>query len=103
MLKQFLLIALISFLVFSHSPRVWAIAIEQVPNPRKINGTGVSDTAGLLATEDKAQLDRLISALEAKNGSEIAVVTVPDTSIDSSSSSDFGGGDSSGGDSGDSW
>jgi len=80
MFKQSLCIGFISLAVLGQTPIVMAIAIDQVPNPRKTNGTWVSDTANLLTEDTKAKLNRMISTLEAKNGSEIAVVTVPDTS-----------------------
>ncbi|HEY9906922.1 MAG TPA: TPM domain-containing protein [Thermosynechococcaceae cyanobacterium] len=53
--------------------------IESVPNPRRTKGGWVSDTAHLLSPQSQADLNRMISELEAKNGSEVAVVTVPDT------------------------
>ncbi|MEP0873341.1 TPM domain-containing protein [Trichocoleus desertorum AS-A10] len=56
-----------------------AISVEQVPNPRQANGEWVSDVANILSPDTEASLNQQISELEAKNGSEIAVVTVPDT------------------------
>ena len=57
-----------------------AIEVKDVPNPRQINGTWVTDMAGLLDQPTKAQLNSVISQLERKKGTEIAVVTVPETS-----------------------
>ena len=54
----------------------WAIPINEVPNPRQINGTWVSDVANILSDRTEDQLNRRISQLEARNGSEIAVVTI---------------------------
>ncbi|WP_242065639.1 YgcG family protein [Trichocoleus sp. FACHB-262] len=56
-----------------------AVSVEQVPNPRQVNGGWVTDTANILSPATEANLNQKISELEAKNGSEIAVVTVPDT------------------------
>ncbi|MFM7888781.1 MAG: TPM domain-containing protein, partial [Pseudanabaena sp.] len=58
---------------------VWAIPISDIPNPRKLNGTWVSDVANILSPETEVQLNQRIDRLTAQNGSEIAVVTVPDT------------------------
>lgn len=58
----------------------WAVPVDSVPNPRQINGTWVTDMANILTPETEAEINRRISELEAKNGAEIAVVTVPDTS-----------------------
>jgi len=57
-----------------------AISPADVPNPRQLNGTWVTDMADLLSSESENQLNQMISELEAKNGVEIAVVTVEDTS-----------------------
>ncbi|MFM7599621.1 MAG: TPM domain-containing protein [Pseudanabaena sp.] len=56
-----------------------AIPISDIPNPRKLNGTWVSDVANILSADTESQLNRRISQLAAKNSSEIAIVTVPDT------------------------
>ncbi|MBD2127374.1 TPM domain-containing protein [Microcoleus sp. ZQ-A2] len=56
-----------------------ALEVKDVPNPRQINGTWVTDMAGMLDEPTEAQLNSLISQLERKNGTEIAVVTVPET------------------------
>ncbi|WP_434684623.1 TPM domain-containing protein [Pseudanabaena minima] len=56
-----------------------AIPISDIPNPRKLNGTWVSDVANILSVETESQLNRRISQLATNNSSEIAVVTVPDT------------------------
>jgi uncharacterized protein len=56
-----------------------AIPISDIPNPRKLNGTWVSDVANILSTETESRLNQRISQLAANNSSEIAVVTVPDT------------------------
>ncbi len=70
----FLSLAVISF----PSPSL-AVSVEQVPNPRQDNGGWVTDMADVLSPSTEAELNRMISELEAKNDSEIAVVTVPET------------------------
>ncbi|BAW95682.1 hypothetical protein NIES970_05920 [[Synechococcus] sp. NIES-970] len=55
-----------------------AIDINSVPNPRT-SGRWVTDMENILNVETEAQINRLITELEAKNGTEIAVVTVPNT------------------------
>ncbi|ABW30254.1 TPM domain-containing protein [Acaryochloris marina] len=59
---------------------VWAVPYKQVPNPRQQTRGWVTDMANVLSPETETQLNQLITQLEAENGSEIAVVTVPDTS-----------------------
>ncbi|HAA28276.1 MAG TPA: hypothetical protein DCE56_12080 [Cyanobacteria bacterium UBA8553] len=56
-----------------------AIEVKDVPNPRQIDGTWVTDQAGILSNETETQLNQMIAQLERKNGTEIAVVTVPET------------------------
>lgn len=58
----------------------WAVPYQQIPNPRQMSQGWVSDTAEILSPATENQLNQIISGLETKNGSEIAVVTVPDTS-----------------------
>lgn len=57
-----------------------AVEVKDVPNPRQVNGTWVTDMAQMLDEPTEAQLNSMISQLERKNGTEIAVVTVPETS-----------------------
>jgi uncharacterized protein len=61
------------------APQVNAIQIEQVPNPRKLDGSWVSDGASLLDAGARERLNTLITRLEKKTGTEIAVVTVSST------------------------
>jgi uncharacterized protein len=56
-----------------------AIDIKDVPNPRQLNGTWVTDMAGILDQPTESQINSIITQLEQKNGAEIAVVTVPET------------------------
>ncbi|MGB5961938.1 MAG: TPM domain-containing protein [Coleofasciculaceae cyanobacterium] len=57
-----------------------ALDIKDIPNPRQINGTWVTDMAGILDAPTESQINSIITQLEQKNGAEIAVVTVPETS-----------------------
>jgi uncharacterized protein len=56
-----------------------ALDVKDVPNPRKINNTWVTDMAGILDEPTENQLNAMIAQLEQKNGTEIAVVTVSKT------------------------
>ncbi|WP_414548768.1 TPM domain-containing protein [Anabaena sp. CCY 0017] len=57
-----------------------ALKVQEVPTPRQESGDWVTDMAGILSNETEAQINLMISDLEAKNGTEMAVVTVPTTS-----------------------
>ncbi|HEY9691240.1 MAG TPA: TPM domain-containing protein [Oculatellaceae cyanobacterium] len=56
-----------------------AVNVEAVPNPRKVNSGWVTDMANILNQSTESEINQLVSQLEAKNGAEIAVVTVSDT------------------------
>ena len=82
-------------LVFKPHPVIWlsslcvafclvpfsglALTVQEVPNPRQVSGGWVTDKAEILQPETETQLNQMIARLEAKNGAEIAVVTVPET------------------------
>jgi len=80
MLKPISCVVLSTLAWGSFAPLCWAVPIASVPNPRRTNGGWVTDMAEMLSPETEATLNREISNLEAKNSSEIAVVTVPDIS-----------------------
>ncbi len=65
--------------VFPSPLKSQALTVQEVPNPRQVNGTWVTDMAGVLDETTEAKLNSVISELEAKNGTEIAVVTVAET------------------------
>lgn len=67
-------LAILIFPLVSH-----ALTIQEVPNPRQATGGWVTDMANLLSPQTEAQINGLISQLEAQNGTELAVVTVPTT------------------------
>ena len=54
----------------------WSGTVDTIANPRQTNGSWVSDGAGVLQPQTEARLNQLIDQLEARNGSEIAVVTM---------------------------
>jgi uncharacterized protein len=56
-----------------------ALTVQEVPNPRQAYGGWVTDMAEVLTPETESRLNQIISQLEAKNGTEVAVVTVPTT------------------------
>lgn len=56
-----------------------ALTVEEVPNPRHISGNWVTDSAEILSPGTEAQLNQMINQLESKNGTEVAVITVPET------------------------
>jgi uncharacterized protein len=62
----------------------YALTIEEVPNPKQIDNAWVTDSADILNDHTESQLNLMISQLESHNGTEIAVVTVPETSPASS-------------------
>ena len=63
------------------SPKIAsAISVEEVVNPRQSNGTWVTDMADILNNSTETKLNQIINKLEQKNGTEIAVVTVDNTS-----------------------
>ena len=63
--------------ILSPNPAL-AIDVQDVPNPRTTGGW-VSDTADLISPEGEAELNVLLSELEAESGAEVAVVTVEQT------------------------
>ncbi len=75
-------VLLISFVVQTwliHPLPSFALTVQQVSNPRQQYHGWVTDMAEILSPSTETQLNQMISDLEAKNGSEIAVVTVPET------------------------
>ncbi|MBE9183331.1 TPM domain-containing protein [Microcoleus sp. LEGE 07076] len=77
--KQIIFTSLLCFSAIAFPVASQAITVQEVPNPRQVNNTWVTDKANILSDSTETQLNQMIAELEAKNGSEIAVVTVPDT------------------------
>jgi uncharacterized protein len=59
-------------------------AVRDVPNPRISDGSWVSDMAGILRQDTESSINGMIVALQRHDGSEMMVITVPDTSGSSS-------------------
>ncbi len=81
-LRQTITLSFISFISSSvlFTPLAsQALTVEEVTNPRHNNGGWVTDSADILSEYTEQQLNQMISQLEAGNGTEIAVVTVPET------------------------
>jgi uncharacterized protein len=64
----------IGFPLLSH-----ALTVNDIPNPRQEYNGWVTDMANILSDRTESELNLMISELEAKNGTEIAVVTVSTT------------------------
>ncbi len=77
--KNVFWMSLFSSAIFLFPVSVLALTVQEVPNPQKEYSGWVSDMAGILSEETETQINQRISQLEAKNGTEIAVVTVPAT------------------------
>ncbi|MEP6543051.1 TPM domain-containing protein [Microcoleus vaginatus GB1-A2] len=77
--KQIMWSSLLCFSAIAFPVTSQAITVQEVPNPRQVNNTWVTDKANILSDSTETQLNQMISDLEAKNGSEITVVTVPET------------------------
>lgn len=71
-------LSLIFTLILSNQPSN-ALTVKDVPNPRQQNGGWVTDMVDMLSPQAETQLNQIISKLEKQNGTEIAVVTVPET------------------------
>lgn len=56
----------------------YSLTTSQVPNPQQVYGGWVTDMANVLSNETEDRLNQIIFELEEKNGTEIAVVTVPE-------------------------
>ncbi|NJP22377.1 MAG: TPM domain-containing protein [Hydrococcus sp. CRU_1_1] len=78
-LKQNIGVTLSAIALLSPIP-CYALTVQEVPNPRQTNGGWVTDSANILSDRTENRLNQIISQLESENGTEIAVVTVPQTS-----------------------
>ena len=56
-----------------------ALTVKEVTNPRKSNNGWVADMADILDRQTEEELNHLINNLERNNGTEIAVVSVTET------------------------
>nr|WP_052334334.1 TPM domain-containing protein [Oscillatoria sp. PCC 10802] len=64
--KQILGAGMLSIAALSIPPASVAVTVQHVPNPRQVNGGWVRDMAGVLSPSTEAQLNHIISQLEAK-------------------------------------
>ncbi len=71
-------LSLISTLLLANLPS-YGLAVKEVPNPRQQDAGWVTDMVDMLSSQAENQLNQMISELEKKNGTEIVVVTVPQT------------------------
>jgi uncharacterized protein len=78
--KRIFWASVFSYVIFVFPLSGLAVTVQEVPNPRKEYGAWVTDMAGILSDKTEAQINQMISELEATKGTEIAVVTVPETS-----------------------
>ena len=78
-LKRTLVASSLCFAVLLFPLKSEAFTVQELPNPRQVYGGWVMDTAEILSDSTEAQLNQMIEQLEAKNGTELAVVTVPQT------------------------
>ncbi|ELR97784.1 YgcG family protein [Gloeocapsa sp. PCC 73106] len=61
---------------FTFHLEVQAVAVQELPNPRQQTGSWVLDQEGIITPATETQINNLISDLESKTSTEIAVVTV---------------------------
>ncbi|WP_036484187.1 YgcG family protein [Myxosarcina sp. GI1] len=79
MLKHIVSLGVIGATVTLFSATSQAVTVEEVANPRQTNGGWVTDMADILSSETEDKLNSLITNLERADGTEIAVVTMPET------------------------
>ncbi|MBF2007938.1 TPM domain-containing protein [Chlorogloeopsis fritschii PCC 9212] len=77
--KRIFLVSLFASVIFISPLSSLAVTVQEVPNPRNEYGGWVTDMADILSDKTETQINQIISQLEAKNGTEMAVVTVPET------------------------
>ena len=62
------------------SPRIYletqAVTVQELPNPRRTTGSSVLDQEQVISAETERQINSLITDLEQKTNTEMAVVTV---------------------------
>jgi uncharacterized protein len=77
--RKTVIASLLTLAVISFPLASLAVNLEAVANPRQVNSAWVTDMANILSQSTESEINQLVSQLEAENGTEIAVVTVPDT------------------------
>ncbi len=78
-IKRIFWASLLSFAIIIIPQISHALTVQEVPNPQQVNRSWVTDMGNIISSNTEAELNRIISELEAKNGTEIAVVTVAET------------------------
>jgi uncharacterized protein len=76
--RRWYIIALITATVVAPMAML-GMPVEQIPDPRQTKGNWVSDVANILRPETEKKLNILINHLHSVNGSEMAVVSVPES------------------------
>lgn len=71
-------LSLVFTLLIANLPS-YALTVKDVPNPRQEYAGWVTDMVDMLSPQTESQLNQMISQLEKQNGTEIAIVTVPET------------------------
>jgi uncharacterized protein len=79
MFKRILGIAFLLLSLILFTPTALAVSLDAVPNPQQLNGTWVTDMAEILSPDTEAELNQLVSKLNAEKGSEVLIVTLPET------------------------
>ncbi len=79
LIKQTFALSFIGATVFFSPSNAQALTVEEVINPRQDNNGWVTDMADILSDRTETKLNNLITNLEHNNGTEIAVITVPET------------------------
>lgn len=79
LIQRSLTLFLLCLTLLGLSQPVLAIPIQEIPNPKVMSDSWVIDKANILSPVIERHLNQEISQLEQANGSEIAIVTVPDT------------------------
>lgn len=79
-IKRAFWVIFLCLMLISFPQPSFALMVRDVPNPQEQYIRGwVTDMANLLDYDTQFRLNQIISKLERQNGTEIAVVTVPDT------------------------
>lgn len=80
LLKETVSLGFIGSTLFFTPLAAQALTVEEVTNPRTDHGGWVTDRANILSDATETNLNQMISNLEQADGTEVAVVTVPETS-----------------------
>ena len=73
--KQIISSSLLCFSAIAFPVTSQAITVQEITNTRQVNNTLATENANILSDSSENQLNQMIADLEAKKGSEFAVVT----------------------------